>query len=259
METEIKNEQTKNWYQQQLQQIKICFRLLLVVSLINITFAKCSYNKSSEMNYIAYYRVSTQQQGRSGLGLDAQRSSIISQLKGVLPLFEYTEVESGKNDNRPELEKALTACKRHNATLIVAKLDRLSRNLAFIVRLMESKVKFLCCDMPEANEFTIHIFAAIAQQERKMTSDRTKAALKAAKDRGVKLGGPNANKAWADYMRTQRKPKVYNTDLIQMIKDKRANGKSWQQIANEINTGNLRSMHDKPFSATAVWRIAKRV
>lgn len=131
-----------------------------------------------EKMYVAYYRVSTRQQGNSGLGLEAQRTDVHNFTKCTdCILGEFTDVESGKNDNRVELTKAIELAKKNNATLVIAKLDRLSRNLTFISSLMDNKVKFVCCDMPEANEFTIHIFASLAQMERKLISTRTKSAL----------------------------------------------------------------------------------
>lgn len=140
--------------------------------------------------YIAYYRVSTQKQGESGLGLEAQQAAVNTYVEtnaGML-LETFQEVESGKRKNRPELNKAIQACKKQKATLVVAKLDRLARNVAFISSLMESKVDFIACDQPHANKFTIHILAAVAEFEREMISKRTKEGLKAAKRRGVKLG-----------------------------------------------------------------------
>ncbi len=112
-------------------------------------------------NFIAYYRVSTDKQGKSGLGLDAQRKAVIDYLDGGkwTLVDAFTEIESGKRNDRPELEKALAACKKHKAKLVIAKLDRLSRNLAFIAMLMDRKVDFVCCDMPSATKFTIHILA----------------------------------------------------------------------------------------------------
>src|SRR5262249_32559444 len=101
------------------------------------------------------------------------------------------EVESGKRNDRPELERALAACKKHKAKLVIAKLDRLARNVAFIANLMDGKVDFVCCDMPQATRLTIHVLAAVAEHEREMISQRTKAGLQAARERGVKLGGPN--------------------------------------------------------------------
>ena len=127
--------------------------------------------------FIAYYRVSTQRQGLSGLGLEAQKSSVLSFLNNRTILAEFTDVETGKNDNRPQLLKAIELAKQTNSTLLIAKLDRLSRNLTFVSTLMDTKMKFICADMPDANELTIHIFAALAQWERKRISERTKGAM----------------------------------------------------------------------------------
>lgn len=144
---------------------------------------------------VAYYRVSTAKQGKSGLGLDAQRRAVEDFLHagGWELIGEFVEVESGKLDRRPQLEAALAHCDLTEATLIVAKLDRLSRNVAFLATLQDSGTRFLAVDMPEANELTIHIMAAVAQAERKAISKRTKEALAAAKARGVVLGGARAN------------------------------------------------------------------
>ena len=140
--------------------------------------------------YIAYYRVSTQRQGRSGLGLDAQRKAVKDRLCGDVQLIaEYTEIESGRKNDRPRLAEALAACRLYRATLIIAKLDRLARNVAFVSNLMESGVDFEATDFPQANRLTIHILAAVAEHECRMISDRTRAALAAAKARGVALGG----------------------------------------------------------------------
>src|SRR4029453_8391522 len=132
-----------------------------------------------------------------GLGLEAQRKSILDFLDGGRwsLVAEFTEVESGKRSDRPQLAKALDVCRRGKAKLVIAKLDRLSRNLAFIATLMESGVEFVAGDNPHANKLTIHILAAVAQHEREMISERTKAALKAAKARGTRLGNPTLAKA----------------------------------------------------------------
>jgi DNA invertase Pin-like site-specific DNA recombinase len=141
--------------------------------------------------FVSYYRVSTGRQGHSGLGLDAQRHAVRDYL-GWNPenqlVAEYTEVESGKKSDRPELQTALAACKRHKATLIIAKLDRLARNVAFMANLMESGVEFVAVDNPHASKLMLHMLAAFAEHEREQISSRTKAALAAAKARGVKLG-----------------------------------------------------------------------
>lgn len=145
--------------------------------------------------HVAYYRVSTAKQGRSGLGLDAQRKAVSDYLNGGAweLVSEFVEVESGKDDQRPQLERALSMCELTGAVLVVAKLDRLSRNVAFLATLQDSGVRFVAADMPEANELTIHIMAAVAQAERKAISKRTKEALAAAKARGQKLGGHRGN------------------------------------------------------------------
>jgi DNA invertase Pin-like site-specific DNA recombinase len=141
--------------------------------------------------YVAYYRVSTQRQGASGLGLEAQQRAVRDHLDdGRWTLLrELVEIESGKRADRPKLEEALTLCRVHGAKLIIAKLDRLARNVAFVSNLMKSDVEFEAVDFPQANRLTIHILAAVAEHEAEAISNRTKAALAAAKARGVKLGG----------------------------------------------------------------------
>lgn len=144
------------------------------------------------MRYVAYYRVSTAQQGRSGLGLEAQRQTILTFINGsgAEIIAEFTEVESGKRKDRPELTKAIREAELTGAKLVIAKLDRLSRNAAFLLQLQESAVEFVAADMPDANEMTVGIMAVVAQGEAKAISKRTKEALAAAKVRGVKLGNP---------------------------------------------------------------------
>jgi DNA invertase Pin-like site-specific DNA recombinase len=141
--------------------------------------------------FVSYIRVSTQKQGRSGLGLAAQREAITNYLNGGKwsLVGEFVEVESGKDSDRPELAKALNLCQLSHATLLVPKLDRLSRNVAFISALMESGVKFIACDLPEANELTLHILASMAQYEVKAIGERTRNALHAAKKRGTTRDG----------------------------------------------------------------------
>jgi len=142
---------------------------------------------------IAYHRVSTAKQGSSGLGLEAQKAAIegyASKTGGVV-LRSFTEIESGKNDSRPQLQEALQLARVTRATLVIAKLDRLSRNAAFLLTLRDSGVKFVAADMPEANNLTVGIMALVAQEEREAISRRTREALQAAKARGTKLGNPN--------------------------------------------------------------------
>lgn len=147
----------------------------------------------SNGKFVAYYRVSTQKQGQSGLGLEAQQKSVKDHLNGgdSQLLAEFTEIETGKHADRPKLLEALALCKKHKATLVIAKLDRLSRNVAFIANLMESTVEFVCCDNPRANKTMIQIMAVFAEHERDMISKRTKEALAASKARGKQLGLAN--------------------------------------------------------------------
>src|ERR1700722_18712806 len=131
--------------------------------------------------FVAYYRVSTDRQGRSGLGLEAQQAAGPWYLGAAVPIAEFTEVETGKRNDRPQLDQALALCRKRKARLVIAKLDRLSRNLAFIAALMDASVEFVAVDNPHATRLTLHILAAVAEHEREMIAQRTKAALQAAK------------------------------------------------------------------------------
>jgi len=143
--------------------------------------------------FVSYLRVSTDKQGRSGLGLEAQRAAVArhAAATGCAIVAEFVEIESGRKNDRPQLAAALAACRTRRAVLLIAKLDRLARNVAFVSNLMEAGVEFVAADMPTVNKLTIHILAAVAEEEARMISARTKAALAAAKARGVKLGNPN--------------------------------------------------------------------
>ncbi len=142
-------------------------------------------------SFVAYLRVSTDKQGRSGLGLEAQEAAIRAFLQAGDRLLEppYIEVESGRNADRPKLREALARCRKTGATLLIAKLDRLARSVRFISALMEEGVPFVAADMPSATPFMLHVYAAVAEEEARAISRRTKAALAAVKARGVKLGG----------------------------------------------------------------------
>jgi DNA invertase Pin-like site-specific DNA recombinase len=197
-----------------------------------------------EGKYISYLRVSTRSQGINGLGIEAQRSAIDNYLNGGnwKILKEFVEVESGKrDDNRPQLKAALDLCKRRKATLLIAKLDRLSRNVAFIANLYESKVEFVAVDFPYANKLTVHILAAMAEHEREMISKRTKEALRAAKARGVKLGSPVGLSEEARMMGTEaakaariRKADEYARAIADVILEYKDRGMSLNAIARKL-------------------------
>jgi DNA invertase Pin-like site-specific DNA recombinase len=216
--------------------------------------------------FVAYYRVSTQKQGTSGLGLEAQRTAVLDYLNGGNwnLVEEVTEIESGKDSSRPELAKALSLCRVHNATLIIAKLDRLARNVAFISNLMESGVEFTAVDFPQANRLTVHILAAVAEHEAAMISARTKAALQAAKARGVILGGDRAGiiasqspkgRAISLARRRERAAKRA-ADLAPVIADiRKAGAVSLRQIAAALNDRGITSPRGGTWSAVQVQRI----
>jgi len=215
------------------------------------------------MKFIAYYRVSTRKQGLSGLGLEAQRDAVRSYIAPEFIDAEFTEVETGTNKkHRPELAKALELCRKHNATLLIAKLDRLARNVSFVSSLMDSDVKFKAVDFPEANELTIHILSAIAQHEAKIISERIKSALAVKKKQlakqGLQLGTPanltnehrikgvNAIKEKASNNEHNRKAKA----LIE-----RMSGVSLQTIANSLNDAGFLTSRKKKFSPMQVSRL----
>ena len=221
----------------------------------------------SDKKYVAYYRVSTKKQGKSGLGLDAQRNTVSKFIErnGDRIIAEFTEVESGKNDERTELSKAIEMANEDDATLIIAKLDRLSRNVSFISQLMDEKVKFVCCDMPEANELTIHIFAAMAQFERKRISERIKEALDAKRVREPdwKPGNPqNLTKearqmAYDSISRKAREDKGVR-HAFHFSRPVREQGLSYDKIAVMLNKEKYRTRRGKKFSGWQVWNIYKR-
>src|ERR1700726_1905798 len=188
--------------------------------------------------FVAYFRVSTDRQGKSGLGLDAQRDAVMTYLNGGrwTQVEEFTEIESGKDNDRPERKRALAACKRLKAKLVIAKLDRLSRNLAFIATLMDSGVEFVAVDNPHANKLTVHILAAVAQHEREIISARTSAALKAAKARGKRLGNPKLAQA-RRHATAARKESAdrFSTNVLPVIREIQRSGiKSLRGIARTL-------------------------
>ena len=217
---------------------------------------------------MAYLRVSTDKQGRSGLGLDAQRETIAAYLRSVggQAIAEFVEVESGKLNARPQLAAAMHRAKVTGAKLLIAKLDRLSRNVAFIAALQESGVKFVCADMPEANELTVHLLAAMAQHERKMISDRTKAALAAAKRRGQRLGNPNGARALRGCGNAKaiavikHNPDKHARDVEPIIAAIRASGvTSLKGTARELNARGILTARRGYWYATSVKALLGRL
>lgn len=217
---------------------------------------------------ISYLRVSTARQGASGLGLEAQREAVSRYLNGGKwqLVQEVVEVESGKRNDRPQIAEALRLCRLHRATLVIAKLDRLARNVHFISSLMESGVDFVACDFPEANRLTVHILAAVAEHEAAMISARTKAALEAARARGVALGGlrgdPDRMKRVAAKGAVQsaivrrQKAGERRGDLLPMIEQLRLNGAtSLRAIAAGLNGVGLTTARGGRWTATQVKRV----
>jgi DNA invertase Pin-like site-specific DNA recombinase len=220
--------------------------------------------------FIAYYRVSTQRQGQSGLGLEAQRAQVLSYLNGGdwSLVGEFTEVESGKDDsNRPELQRALQECRLRNATLIIAKLDRLSRDAHFLLGLSKAGVATVCADMPQANEMTFGIMALVAQHERKAISERTKQALAARRARGLPLGNPAnltpehmAKGSAQGNAAKSAKAAARASDLTPVIRDIQAAGStSLNQIAAELNARGFETARGGRWSAVQVSRVLSRM
>ncbi|OUR75979.1 resolvase [Alphaproteobacteria bacterium 46_93_T64] len=212
------------------------------------------------VEYVTYYRVSTDKQGRSGLGLEAQQNAVSDFIGNIVPLEEFTEIESGKKADRPELLKALALCKKRKARLVIAKLDRLSRNVAFIANLMDSKADFVACDMPEANKLTIHILAAVAEHEREMISQRTKVALQAAKARGVKLGSPNPEKgSKVGVVQLTRNADRFAYNVVPIIHEIQAAGvKTYRGIAQALNARGIQTARGGDWHPATVRNIVNR-
>jgi DNA invertase Pin-like site-specific DNA recombinase len=214
--------------------------------------------------YTPYYRVSTQKQGTSGLGLDAQRAAVQAFAGSAQLLTEYVEIESGKKNQRPQLLAAIAEARRVGATLLIAKLDRLSRNAGFIFALRDSGVDFVCCDMPDANTLTVGLFAVIAQHERETISKRTKDALAAKKARGAQLGSPQnfttgvIAQGQAAMQHNAREHQA-NRQAAQLAELLRAKGQTLWQIAAKLNEAGYRTRRGKEFHATTVQRLLPAV
>ena len=222
------------------------------------------------MNIISYLRVSTVKQGESGLGLEAQQTAIdvLVRQRNMTVIDSFVEIESGKNNERPELKKAIHLCKVTGATLVIAKLDRLSRNACFLLKLRDSGIKFIAADMPDANELTVGIMALIAQHEREAISNRTREALRAAKARGTKLGNPNGAAALkragkgntAGIKAIRNKADSHALNLKTVIESLREKGvSSLGQIAKALNDRNMLTPRGTQWYKSSVKNLLSRL
>lgn len=229
-------------------------------------------NTDNENNFIAYYRVSTDKQGKSGLGIEAQQNDVETFVKsqgGVL-VETYQDIESGAHDDRPNLAKALRHCRATGATLVIAKLDRLSRNAHFLTGFIaeasgKKPVKWVCCDMPHADAFTLHIMAGLAQKEREMISDRTKKALAEAKKRGVKLGRsrgcvtPIAKYQPMAVERLKCKADEFAKENAAFIRQAMEEGGSLRKALAILNEQGFKSPRGKAWQVTSLANVVNRL
>jgi len=209
--------------------------------------------------FVTYRRCSTTKQKESGLGLESQDAVAHAHAKaaGGKIVADFVETESGKRNDRPQLKLAIAACKRLGAVLLVARLDRLSRNVAFVSALMDSGIDFVCCDNPHASRLTIHILAAVAEEERRLISERTKAALAAYKARGGKLGKPNLTRA--DQRRgcnaNSKAAADHNAKPREVAVQLRDKGNTLQSIAETLTGRGILTRFGKAWTPTAVARL----
>lgn len=216
--------------------------------------------------YVVYYRVSTQRQGRSGLGLEAQASVVNNFLRGQKPLAEFTDIQSGKRaDNRINLMLALDMVNKTGATLLVAKLDRLARSVSFISTLQDSKVKFLVAESPELNEMTIQILAVVAQNELRLISGRIKGALKAAKARGTVLGKsahtnftPETRALGSKAVKAKAATNPENIRAKALAQALKRAGKPVKHIVESLNNAGFKTSKGCAFHPTSVNRLLKQ-
>lgn len=208
--------------------------------------------------FVAYYRVSTAQQGKSGLGLEAQQAAVRAYLNGGNWQLsgEFTEVESGKRKNRPQLAAALALCKKQKATLVIAKLDRLARNLHFISGLMEAHINFVAVDMPTANRLTVHILAAVAEEEARAISARTKAALASAKERGIVLGANGAVLGAQNHQEASKRAEDLKSTVTEL---QSAGFNTVRSLAQELNRRGIKTAQNRLWHKTSVHRLLKRL
>jgi DNA invertase Pin-like site-specific DNA recombinase len=217
---------------------------------------------ANQGKFVAYYRVSTDKQGKSGLGLQAQKEAVDQRLNGCRwqIVGEFVEVESGKRASRPQLDAALAVCRKHKAKLIVAKLDRLSRNVAFLLKLIDAGVEVLFGDLPELRgamgKFVLVTMANVAELEAGLISERTKAALKAAKARGVRLGRYGAEVLAAKYRDEARQRAL---QLEPMIREMQSKGYSMRRMAIELTNRKVKTLRDGAWHPQTVKQIMKRL
>lgn len=215
--------------------------------------------------FIAYYRVSTQKQGQSGLGLDAQKQAVLNYLNGGNweLVQEVVEVETGKGsdalDRRPQLKAAIDICKKQKATLIIAKLDRLARNVHFVSGLLESGVDFVCADMPQANKVMLQMYSVMAEWERDQISARTKAALQAAKVRGVVLGAAGAANLKPNIEQRQQAASEFAGKLKNVIEGMKARGLSQRAMCEELNGLGIQTAKGGQWSLVQLQRVMSNI
>jgi DNA invertase Pin-like site-specific DNA recombinase len=216
--------------------------------------------KENIKKYVAYYRVSTKKQEISGLGIDGQKETVKKSIKDGIIIKEFTEIESGKNDVRTQLKEALELCKKEKATLVIAKLDRLSRNVSFIFALKDAGIDFIALDVPGMNTLTLGVLAVIAQNERETISQRTKAALQVKKSQGYKLGNPqNLTVKSREKSIKSRKEKAMAQDYNKIAKAiiEESLDLSLQKIADKLNRYQIKTAKGKEFTACTVQKIIK--
>jgi hypothetical protein len=219
-----------------------------------------------KQKYVAYLRVSTQKQGYSGLGLEAQREIIRNHLHDTTPVAEFVEVESGRKSDRPKLKEALALCRKDGATLIVAKLDRLARSVSFLSNLLESDVDIVFCDFPQANKMVLHIISAISQYEAELIAARTKASLQAKKARGFKLGNPEhlldkhqeAIQNSIKTCRTKADNNPNNKRAVAMLRILVKENSSYCEMAKILNQEGFVTSRGCSFTKSTVYKLIKR-
>lgn len=216
-----------------------------------------------KLRFVSYVRVSTTKQGLDGNGIEAQRQAVARYLTTLdcELIGSFEEVESGANNKRPQLQAALQLAKAKKAILVIAKLDRLSRNAAFLLTLQDSGVDFVACDMPNADKLSVGIIALLAQRERQLISERTKAGLAVAKQRGVTLGNPKASKAWGMAVKAiKQRKQEFAVAVLKSIEEIKSTGvQSLSRIADCLNKRGEKTPRGKKWTATAVKRVLECV